>query len=258
MTSPRRPSAARPRSPGSGRLPAAVYWRRRAFVLVLAFALVFVIARWLGGGSDAKSDEEPTAQQAGAPASATGTVTAGSDQAASTGTAGTPASGTTTALATPEGPCDAADVVVTPSVLSGSVAGRDVTVRLSLQSIESSACTWQVNRNSIALRIAKGDTEIWSSRQCPKAVPTTGVVVRHAVATVVELTWNARESNVGCTNRGRWVFPGKFSIAAAALGGEPTTTDFSLGKPAPATITPTPKVSKTTPTPKTRSTKPVN
>ena len=240
-------------------MPASVYWRRRLFVLGVAVALVLVIGRWLSGGSDAKSDESPAAEQAGAQASATETVTVGPDDASAGASSTAPGAGGTAAAA-PEGACVSSDVVITPSVAPTSVAGQKVTIRLSLQTLESPACVWQVNRNSVALRIDDGDEPIWASRECPRFVPTAGVVVRQAVATVVQMTWNARESNVGCTNRGAWVLPGDYSITAASLGGEPVRADFALGKPARPTIrvTETPKGPKTAPTPKTRSTTPVN
>ena len=58
-----------------GPLPAGVYWRRRVFVLALAATLVFVIANVLAGGSDAKDDDVPAAQQAGNDVEASQTIT---------------------------------------------------------------------------------------------------------------------------------------------------------------------------------------
>lgn len=251
------------RPPSSGRatrgpLPASVYWRRRLFVLGLAFSLVFVIARWLGGSSDGSS-EEPAAEQAGAPVPATQTVTAGVES--ETPTAGTRPSSASTkpTLAAPEGTCAAEDVVVTPSVAAPAEGGDDVTLTLSLQTATAEACTWQVSRNSVAVKISKGTEELWNTRQCPRAVPSQSVVVRRAVATVVELTWNARESTVGCSPRTDWVLPGDYTISAAALGGEPASAEFTLRAPAPRTVTVTPKPSKTpSAKPTKKPKKPVN
>ena len=50
------------------------------------------------------------------------------------------------------------------------------------------------------------------------------------------MAWNARESNQGCTRRTEWVLPGDFTIAAAALGGEPAEADFSLVGPGTKTV----------------------
>lgn len=259
---PRRPAPTRGRTT-RGPLPAGVYWRRRVFVLGTAFALVFVIARWLTGSSDGRSEDAGVAEQAGAQVQATETVTAGQ----STATAATTASPTgrkgasaTPTLAAPEGTCEPSDVVVTPSVAKGAEAGDDVTLRLSLQTLESEACTWQVSRNSITVKISDGSDELWTTQQCPAVVPTESVVVRRDVATVVELTWNARESAARCTPRTAWVLPGAYTIAAAALGGEPAEAEFTLVRPTARTVEVTPSstaTSKATDKPK-KSKTPVN
>lgn len=246
-----------------GPLPAGVYWRRRVFVLGTAFALVFVIARWLTGSSDGASDDAGVAEQAGAQVQATGTVTAGKSTATATTTAsasGPKGASATPTLAAPEGACEASDIAVTPSVAEGAEAGGDVTLRLSLQTREAEACTWQVSRNSITVKISDGPALLWTTQQCPAVVPTESVVVRRAVATVVELTWDAKESAARCTRRTDWVWPGEYTIAAAALGGEPAEADFTLVRPAARTVEVTPKstaTAKSTVKPK-KSRTPVN
>lgn len=243
---PRRPAPARGRTT-RGPLPPGVYWRRRVFVLGTAFALVFVIARWLTGSSDGSSDDD-VAEQAGAQVQATGTVTAGESTATATTTAsptGTKGASATPTLAAPEGTCEASDIAVTPSVAKGAEAGDDVTLRLSLQTLESEACTWQVSRTSLTVKISDGSDELWTTQQCLAVVPTESVVVRRAVATVVELTWNARESAPRCSPRTAWVLPGDYTIAAAALGGEPAEAEFTLVRPAARTVEVTPKSTAT-------------
>lgn len=233
------------------------------FVLGTAFALVFVIARWLTGSSDGKSDDAAVAEQAGAQVQATGTVTAGESTAAATTTtspSGKKGGSASPTLAAPEGTCAASDIAVTPSVAKPAEAGGDVTLTLSLQTLESEACTWQVSRNSVTVNISDGSDVLWTTQQCPAVVPTETVVVRHAVATVVELTWDAKESSSRCTKRTDWVWPGEYTIAAAALGGEPDEADFTLVRPTARTVEVTPRstaTSKSTTTPK-KSKTPVN
>lgn len=275
MSSPRRPSPAGGRGTARGPLPPSVYWRRRVFVLGTAFALVFIIARWLTAGSDGSSGGADAAEQAGSGVAATETVTAGDEQTGKgtatddTATGGTPTGGatgptgptgpTTPTLAPPQGVCAASDVLVTPSVAAGAVAGRDVVLRLSLQTRTAEACTWEVGPKSLTVRIAQGRTGVWASQQCPRAVPHQSVVVRRQVATVVQLTWTeARKSTEGCTAGAGWAMPGDFTISAAALGGEPAEAEFSLGKPVAETVQVTPKSDpKTTKKPK-KSKTPVN
>lgn len=224
-----------------GPLPPEVYWRRRFFVVALALTLVFVIGSALSGGNDAE-DEEPAAQQAAA-THPTSTVTVGGEKARQRKQRQTgPIQGPTapsTELVEPDGPCKDSDVVVTP-VVEEAVGGQDVTVGLQLQTREAAACTWQVDRDSVAVKILDGSTEIWTSRECPGALPRESVVVRWAVATVVEMTWaDARESDRECSDQADWVMPGDYTIVAAALGGEPSEATFDLVSPSEATSSPT-------------------
>lgn len=232
------------------------------FVLGVAFALVFVTARLLTAGSDARSGDQAAAEQAGGrvgAGSTESTESTGADGAgeqagqlgegaeAGDGTGATaPTEPVTPALAEPQGECDPADVIVTPSVAEGAVAGRDVPVILTLQTRESPACTWQVNASTVVVKVARDSGDVWTTRQCPQALADQPVVVRQAVTTTVQVIWaEARESTDGCTRRAGWVKPGSFTVAAAALGGEPAHADFALGAPAPETIQVTPKAKHT-------------
>lgn len=233
------------------------------FVLGTAFALVFVIARWLTGSSDGSSDDA-AAEQAAAQVEATGTVTAGQSTATATTTAsasGRKGASATPTLAAPEGTCAASDVAVVPSVAAPAEADDDITLRLSLQTLESEACTWQVSRDSVIVKISDGSDVLWTTQQCPAVVPTESVVVRRAVATVVELSWNGKESAAGCSKRTAWVSLGSYTIAAASLGGEPAEAEFTLVRPAARTVEVTPRATatstaKATPTKKPKT--PVN
>ncbi len=233
--------------PSRAPLPPGVYWRRRAFVLGLAFALVFVIARWLTAGGDGKSGD-PAAEQAGAATSPSLTVTADpkGEKKDKTETDPTvPVGPATPTLAAPEGNCAPSDVYATPSVAEGAVAGRDVVISLSLQTRTSEACTWEVGPDSLVVKVGKRAGEVWTTRQCPSAIPAQSVVVRRTVATVVQLTWvETRESNDKCTRRAGWAMPGAYTVSAASLGGEPASADFTLAAPAPATVQVTPKPDK--------------
>ncbi|GAA3517257.1 hypothetical protein GCM10022263_01170 [Nocardioides daeguensis] len=243
-----------------------MYWRRRLFVLGIAFALVFVIARLLAAGSDGSSDQEPAAEQAGGRVATDATEKSGASDPAGTdpdgaqagaGTTGPATVPTTPTLAVPDGECAASDVLVTPSVAQDAVAGHDVPLTLSLQTRESEACTWQVGSQSLVVKIAQGGKDVWTSRQCPQAVAAQAVVVRRAVPATVQVVWGeARESTDGCTRRAGWAAPGDYTVAAAALGGEPGEMDFVLGAPAPETILVTPKATSTKKAKKPK--KPVN
>ncbi|WP_193606663.1 hypothetical protein [Nocardioides lijunqiniae] len=216
-----------------GPLPASVYWRRRLVVLSVAAVLVLAFARLLGGGSDGSSDD--------------GAVTPAAAEQSSSAPSGTPSSTprrtprptptapTTSAapvLAEPEGRCEDSDIRVTPSV-TGAVEGSDVVLSLDLRTLTAEACTWRVSPTSLTLRIRSGKDPIWSSAQCPKAIPVTDVVVRRAAGTVLPVTWKGQRSDEDCSRLAAWADPGFYLVAAAALGGEPTEVQFEMTKAVP-------------------------
>jgi hypothetical protein len=227
-------------------------------VLGTALLLVVAIARLLGGGSDASDGAaaENTAARttpSGAPSDAGLSETAASETAAGQGKKAKknknkknkPGKGASTSeapvLAPPEGECAGSDVAITP-VVDQAVAGRDVKVVLQMRTIQSPACTFAVSRDTITVSITSGKDAIWSSRDCPKAIPDQNVVVRNNVTTEVRLIWTqAKRSGEHCTAGTSWAMPGWYHVAAAALAGEPSDVQFELTTPAAATVTKTAK-----------------
>jgi hypothetical protein len=123
-----------------------------------------------------------------------------------------------------------------------------VTIGLSLRSTGPAACSWHISGGQVLVRITHGGEQVWTSQECPAAVPDRDVVVRDVVATVVPMTWNAKKSDERCHEGTEWVGAGSYVVAAAALGGEPAQQRFELTNPTSATVTdpPTPRSSGTT------------
>lgn len=251
------PSSSRP-SARPGRQSAGVYWRRRLFVLGVAASLVLVIGGMLSGGSDGR-DPAPAAEQAAGVPRGAGTAD-DADQAGQVDGAGEAApSGATSAAVpsstvpppppTPSGPCEASDVVVAPSVTEGSAAGENVPITLTLRTRSTPACTFTVARSTVVVTVSDDKGTVWTTGQCPRAVPTEVLVVRRDTPTNITLAWNARRSDGECSRLTTWVLPGDYDVAAATLGGEPSSSSFRLVKPAPRTITVTeePKQRATSP-----------
>ncbi|MCY7397147.1 MAG: hypothetical protein LH468_13545, partial [Nocardioides sp.] len=142
------------------------------------------------------------------------------------------------ALPAPQGICADPAIVVTPS-LPSPVAGADVGILLDLRTRFSPACTWTISPDQLVLKVTSGEDDIWSTQQCPQAVPTQDLVLRRAVSTQVQVVWSARRSDDDCTNRTTWALPGFYHVLVAALAGEPTDLQFELTKPVPAEITET-------------------
>lgn len=228
-----------------GPLPARVYWTRRIVVLATALLLVFGIARVLTLGSDGSSTT-PQARQAAAGTTPTTTTTVATtpSSAVSTKKHHKPGKGKTSeapVLAEPEGDCTDEDIAVTPEVKK-AVAGPhgDVFIVLSLRTIESPACTWQVSHDTLTMKISSGKDDIWSSRQCPRAIPASSVVVRRDVSTTVGVTWSGRRSDEDCSRMTQWALPGYYHVTVAALAGEPADEQFELTAPTGPVVTTSP------------------
>lgn len=229
-----------------GRLPASVYWRRRALALVVLVGLpllvIATVAHLVGGGPA----QAPRATQAGA--STTPSSSAPSESAARTAKKAARAAARAArqaakqsaadrraekaAAAVPQGPCGVGAVSVTPEVPQ-AVAGRTVPVKLRLRSLSGAACTWRASFATITVKISSGSDDVWASRQCPKLLAAESVVLRADRDVTVTVPWSARRSSEErCTDYNAWAAPGYYHVVAAAFGGEPTDVQFHLLNPA--------------------------
>lgn len=229
-----------------GPLPAGVYWRRRFFVLALTSTLVFLVASLLTGGGGEPAADGVASQAAAEPSPSDGPTTT-SDEAATDKPKKKrkerPSEERTPEpppLATPVGSCIDSDVQVSPTVES-AVAGRPVTITLQLRTLVSEACTWRAGANHVTVKVTSGSDDIWSTRECPGAVPQREVVVRRDATSTLDVTWNARRSNNGCPGLSEYAGTGFYYVAAAALGGEPADVQFELQAPSPEVIVREPK-----------------
>lgn len=239
-----------------GPLPARVYWTRRLVLLGLVLATALGVGRVLGSGSDGDTavDRATTASvttgtgSAGAPAPDPSTSPPASTPATALGPSAATATGKPQRARTrrepppavPTGPCEDADVRVVPTV-DEAVGGGEITIGLQLRTVESAACYWTVSPDTLSLRITSGDDEIWSSRQCPRAVPHRSVVVRRATTTSVPVRWSGRRSDEECSGLTEWALPGWYHVESAALSGEPADRQFEVIAPEPRVITRTPE-----------------
>ena len=151
---------------------------------------------------------------------------------------------TRTPLPEPTGPCEASDVVVTHAIVGAAHAGSPVTIRLDVTTVETPACTYRVSPRTVAVKLVSGSDRIWSSQDCPAAVPEVDVIARKEVPGVAEMQWRGQRSDSGCTRTTPWALAGWYHAQAAALGAEPTSVQFELLPAVAATITPTPEPEK--------------
>lgn len=240
------PSTVRPRGP----LPARVYWTRRLVVIGLPLVLVVVLARLLGGSSDAEDTTSGAATQAGASVRETSSApTSGPTAGTKTGKKGkkgrklreqetAPPLPPEPVLAEPTGPCTASDIVATPAITSVA-GGADIPITVNLRTAVTEACTWQASAETMTVTITSGSDHIWSSRECPVSIPAQDVVIRQTVDAPVVVTWSAKRSDEGCTKWTDWARVGFYHIEAAALGGDGTDVQFELTARQPEVVTQT-------------------
>lgn len=244
-----------------GPLPASVYWRRRAYALLTVCAVVSLVAgvtRSVTGGEDERAQVALTgAATTGAePTSGVTSDAPGSSLPTDDAADAAPADGrgdqkrserngkgrkdAPPALPEPQGSCLEQDVLVRPEV-AAAVAGRPVTVTLRLRTRAAEACTWELSPKTFTWKITSGPDEIWTSRECPRAVPTRELVVRRDTETTTDLVWGGRRSDAECSRLTEWALPGWYHATVAPLAGEPKDTQFELGTPTPATVTASPE-----------------
>lgn len=237
-----------------GPLPTRVYWTRRLVVIAVAFAVIFGLARLIGGGG---GDNGPSAQVVGADTSTSAAPSTPATSVPTTVVAAPTVSGdaTTTTkaktkkkkkaaapLPTSSGPCENSDIVATPTLKHTPYAGKPVVFAMQLTTRTTEACDWTVSSTSLVVKVTSGVDRIWSTQQCAGAVPREDVVVRKDTPAIVNVAWNGQRSDTGCSRSTAWVEPGYYHAFAAAFGSDLVDEQFRLRKPTRPTVTakPTP------------------
>jgi hypothetical protein len=205
-------------------------------VLGIAMLLVVGIAKMLGGSSDGSGGD--TAQNVADTGPTSSTSAPVTPRGGGDGKHHKKIDDPVTRVAQPSGPCAASDVAITPSVPK-PIAGSDIKLALDISSLETPACTWTLSGKTMALKITSGNDLIWTTSECPKAIPAEDLTIRQAEPTRVKLTWDARRSEPGCPVRTEWALPGTYHLHVAALAGQPQDVTFMLSAPSPAEITKT-------------------
>ncbi len=232
-----------------GRLPARVYWVRRLTVLGVVALLVLGVHQLLTPGAGTGESEAPAAAApVGAPFDLPSltVIPTPSEMVIK-------AERRKAKLPQPQGACDPADVAVTPIVERANI-GKPTRIILELTSAESPACTFEVSAESVAVNISTASAArelLWTTQDCPEALPETNVVARQDVPGRTVVVWDGRRSDGRCTGIPAFVLPGKYLVETVALGGTvPESTEFTMGgavRPTlTRTVTPTPTPSSQT------------
>ena len=246
----------------SGRLPARVYWVRRA-VAVVVLALISSLAvlgftALVGAGSSedgsgqarqaaatprpektapsAESPEPSEAAQQDKPMTRKQRRAARREarrEAARTGSL-------ESIPQTPQGACEPRTVRISSRV-ADAFAATDITIPLDIITLGAEACSWEFSADTVALDITSGADTVWSSVQCPRALPREELVLVPGSSTPLTLEWNGQRSDADCSRAAGYAYPGWYHVLVAARGGEPYDQQFELTKAPDEVRTRTPK-----------------
>lgn len=208
-------------------MPAEIYWRRRLLFVAVIIALIWIGMQVLGGGDDPKAKPQATA---------TATATATPVPAPTDGVLSVNLVSATRA-------CDPEKIRVTPTVKSGQLTKAPVVVGLVVSSTETKACTLTPSGADLLVVISANKVAVWDSTVCKTSLLTAPAAISPGWATLVKASWSGRGSGSKCSSKEGYATPGRYTIQAGTLGGEPGKTTFVL-KAAPkpkATATPTKK-----------------
>ena len=107
-------------------------------------------------------------------------------------------------------------------------AGRENTATFQLTSLDPPACTLSITPQTLLVKVTSGDDNVWSSDDCPDALPARQIVVRRDQPSSYEFMWNGERSADGCETEDGGVEPGGYYVEAALIGGEPHEAFFDI------------------------------
>jgi hypothetical protein len=177
-----------------GPLQAAVYWRRRAVVL-MGLAMVVLVVSYACGGPDVSNAVGDRAS----PTAGASTTTAAATPTATARPTPTP---TPTAFTLPNtgatGPCGDGELDVTATAASGQVPrGQAVDVTIKIKNVSGRTCSRDVGADMQELSLLDGTIVVWSSDDCN---PRKGSDLRSfgpAKEISFTLTWAGQRSRTG-------------------------------------------------------------
>lgn len=226
----------------SGPLPPRVYWLRRLLLLILVLGLLWVLVRVLGGGDDPagrQPDASDPASEAASDPDTSPTPTSrqirrAEQRAEQADLRAHKVQDVAQTLDGPSGPCDLTLVRTAPQVVQPAYAGAAVTIQIGLMTDQPTACALDLHPDRILLSVSSDDAPLWSSTECPDAVPQRELVLRPLWTSTVDVQWSGQRSGRRCAADAAFATPGEYELQVAALTGEPSSFDFTLAAP-PAT-----------------------
>lgn len=167
-----------------GPLPAPVYWRRRAVVLVALLLALWLLWRLLTGVLGGDDTLEPQAR-----------ATPSASPTASTAASATP---TPTPSATPEACADDVLEVQATAETADVPPGARTPFTLSVRNTGTAPCVRALGQGAVELVVTSGDDRVWSSDDCAPGGTVEQVVLAPGEASTARATWSGTRSAPGC------------------------------------------------------------
>jgi hypothetical protein len=216
-----------------GHLPASVYWFRRALVLVVLVALLFVLVRVFGGGGDPKNsaatgpEQNPSSGPTIVPTPTPGEKTSGSKTTEPGKSAKTSEPGKSTE--TPKDvECTGKDVTIDVVPASRTLAsGNSMNLVIQLSAV-GDECKLAVDPTVLSLTIMSGKDQIWTTEQCEKVVPRATLVLAKGKQSTATIPWDGRRSRPGCLPGQLQAKPGTYVAKAIYDGNASASQAFMI------------------------------
>ncbi len=196
-------------------------------MLAIVALLVWLAARWIGGGDPSAGPQRDDATAASA-VEDEATPTDSRDHKSPDRMRNDRVRTVAETFDRPHENCDLTRVLVTPTVADPAYAGEPTSVTLRISTSSSTACSLALDAEHLLLSITSDDDTVWDSTHCEDAIPTREIALQPRWSTLVDVTWSGQYSGRRCPSNGTAAKPGTYTVEAAVLEGEPTETDFEL------------------------------
>lgn len=211
-----------------GPLPPGVYWRRRAVVLVVLVALVFVSMKACGGS-------EPKQIRATGQANAVPTATATASPTARP-TVSVVATTAPPATSSPTATRPAAPATCAPTAVQVHIDADDNYYRKSVKpklkivaaNVGTVPCLLDIGSKTIVLVITSGRDRIWSSADCLTKGTSERRLLQPRQQVGAEVVWNRVRSKPGCPAEVPTAKAGTYLVDGQVAGVRAIRRDFFL------------------------------
>jgi hypothetical protein len=210
---------------------AAVYWRRRAVVLVISMSVLAGItwsaAALLGGAASASKaaagrsrlSERPLQQASGAAVASSG----GQNNVAAESRLAVPAHSASRS-------CPVGDVVVALSVTQAAYsAWQQPHFAVDVVSLASYPCSFDIGAAHVVLQISAGSAQVWTSADCAEGQASQPTTLHRSVPTVMAMTWDEQYSSAGCPVPGQAAPAGTYTARATDGSAISPDVTFTIG-----------------------------